>query len=170
MYNMVTVVNTTLCIWQLNCNYVWFWVLTRLIVVIVLQYVYTRSVQKVSNHVMWKIETFIEEDTRYKKHCKLDKDTSVPLKYVPWDLTQFSQSLSAAPLYFPESHLRSEISFLSKVILVLGKARSSRATNLSHRGSWVTWVIWCFSKKNLHGMWCMSGHVVVMKLLITSCT
>ena len=30
---------------------------------------HTKSVQKVSRHVMWKIETFIEEDTRYKKHC-----------------------------------------------------------------------------------------------------
>ena len=37
-------------------------------------YIYThiyiyRSVQKVSSHVIWKIETFIEEDTRFKKHC-----------------------------------------------------------------------------------------------------
>ena len=30
---------------------------------------YMRSVQKVSSHVLSKIETFIEEDTRYKKHC-----------------------------------------------------------------------------------------------------
>ena len=29
----------------------------------------TSSVHKVSSHVIWKIETFIEEDTRYKKHC-----------------------------------------------------------------------------------------------------
>ena len=28
--------------------------------------IYMRSVQKVSSHVIWKIETFIEEDTRYK--------------------------------------------------------------------------------------------------------
>ena len=45
---------------------------------------------------------------------------------------QFSQSPSAAPLYFPESHWRSEISSLSKVILVLGKARSRRVTNLGY--------------------------------------
>ena len=30
---------------------------------------YMRSVQKVSSHVIGKIETLIEEDTRYKKHC-----------------------------------------------------------------------------------------------------
>ena len=28
-----------------------------------------RSVQKVSSYIKWKIETLIEEHTRYKKHC-----------------------------------------------------------------------------------------------------
>ena len=42
--------------------------------------VHMRSVQKVSSHVIGKIETFIEEDTRYKKHCTWDSDTSVPFK------------------------------------------------------------------------------------------
>ena len=32
-------------------------------------YIYMRSVQKVSSHIIGKIETFIEEDTRYKKYC-----------------------------------------------------------------------------------------------------
>ena len=52
-----------------------------------------------------------------------------------WDLTQFSQSPSAALPCFPESHGQSEISSLSKVILVLGKARSRRAPSLGSRGS-----------------------------------
>ena len=56
-------------------------------------------------------------------------------KGAPWDLTPFSQSPSAAPSYFPESHWQSEISSLSKVILVLGKARSHRAPNLGCRGT-----------------------------------
>ena len=43
-------------------------------------YAYTMSVQKVSIHVVWKTETFIEEDTRYKKHYTQDNDTSVPFK------------------------------------------------------------------------------------------
>ena len=47
----------------------------------------------------------------------------------------FSQLPSAAPSYFPESHWWSEISSLSKVILVLGEARSCRAPNLSCRGA-----------------------------------
>ena len=42
---------------------------------------------------------------------------------------------SAAPSYFPESHLWSEISSLSKVILIWGKARSLRVPNLGCRGA-----------------------------------
>ena len=64
-----------------------------------------------------------------------------PSKLVPWDLTQFSQLPSAAPLYFPESHQQSEISSLSNMMLVLGKAKSRR-------------VIWCFTKNCIiHDMW-----------------
>ena len=52
-----------------------------------------------------------------------------------WDLTQFSQLSSAALSYFPESHQWAEISSFSKVILVLGKARSHRAPNLGWSGA-----------------------------------
>ena len=41
---------------------------------------YTRPGQKVSSHVQWKIETFIEQDTRYKKHCTQDNVGSVAYK------------------------------------------------------------------------------------------
>ena len=54
-----------------------------------------------------------------------------PSKWAPWDPTQFSQSPSAAP----ESQWWSEISSLSKVILVLGKARSQGTPNLGCRGA-----------------------------------
>ena len=47
---------------------------------ILYDFTYMRSVQKVSSNVMWKIETFIEEDTRNKKHCTKDNDASVPCK------------------------------------------------------------------------------------------
>ena len=57
-----------------------------------------------------------------------------PSKWAPWYFTQFSQLPSAALLYFPESHQQSEISSLSKVILVPGKARSHRVPNLGCRG------------------------------------
>ena len=58
-----------------------------------------------------------------------------PSKQAPWDLPQFSQSPSAVPSHFPESHRQSEITSLSKLILVLGKARSRRAPNLGCRGA-----------------------------------
>ena len=97
--------------------------------------IFYRSVQKVSSHILWKIEKFMDEDTRYKKHCTWDNDASVPFIVGPWDLTQFSQSPSAALSYFPESHRQSEISSLSNVIVVLGKARSCRVQNLGCRGA-----------------------------------
>ena len=45
------------------------------------------------------------------------------------------ESPSDAPSYFPESHQCSEISSLSKVILVLGKAKRHRAPNLGCSGA-----------------------------------
>ena len=94
-----------------------------------------RIVQKVSNHVMWKIETFLEEDTRYKKHYTKDNDTSVHFKVGTLGPHTISQLPSAALSYFPESHRWSEISSFSQVTLVLGKARSCRTLNLGCRGA-----------------------------------
>ena len=130
---------------------------------------YTRSVQKVSSHVIWNIERFIEEDTRYNKYCPYDNDASVPFKVVTLKPHQFSQSPSAAASYFPEFHWWSEISFLSKVILVLGKARSLMASNLGCRGAECLGNT-MFHQKTLQKTWCMTGCVVMMKLPITSCS
>ena len=95
----------------------------------------TKSVLKLSSHKQWKMETFTEKGTRYKKHCTWDNDASVPFKVGTWVLTHFFRSPSAAPLYFPESHWWSEIFFLSKVILGLGEVRIFRAPNLGYRGA-----------------------------------
>ena len=81
----------------------------------------------------WKIETFIEQDRRKIVHRTMMPQS--PSKQPPWDLTQFSQSPSATPSYFPESHQWSEISSLLKVILLLGKARSHRTPNLDCSGA-----------------------------------
>ena len=80
-----------------------------------------------------------------------------PSKWAPWDLTQFSQSPSAALPYFPEFLSWSEFSFVSKVILALGKARSHTVPNvgrLSHLGD----LMLC--QKTLHRMWWMSGMLL----------
>ena len=106
------------------------------------------------------------QDTRNIIHGTMTPQS--PLKKAPWDPTQFSQSPSATLEYFLESHLWSEISSLSKVILVLGKARSYRAPNLGCRGvSYLGDLMFC--QKILHDTQCMSGHVVVTKLPTTGC-
>ena len=61
-----------------------------------------RPVQKICSHVIGKIETFIEEDTRNTVYGMMMPQS--PSKEAPWDLTHFSQLPSAAPLYFLESH------------------------------------------------------------------
>ena len=62
------------------------------------------KIYKVCPEGIQPLKTGIEEDTRDKKHCTWDSDASVPFKVGTWDLTQFSQSPSAVPSYFPESH------------------------------------------------------------------
>ena len=96
---------------------------------------YTTSIQKVPSHVLWKIEIFIEEDTRNIVHRTMIPSSKSPSKQAPWDLTHFSQLPSAALSYFPESHQQSEISSLSKVILVLRKARICKSPNLGCSGT-----------------------------------
>ena len=77
----------------------------------------------------------------YWRRCNIQETvhrTMMPLspsKQTPWHLTQFFQSPSAALPYFPESHRWSEISFLLKVILILGKGRSFRVPNLGCSGA-----------------------------------
>ena len=102
-----------------------------------------RSVQKVSSHMLWK-ETITEEDTRNIVHRTMTPQS--PSERAPWHLTQFSQSPSAALLYFPESHQQSQISSLSKVIS-FGKSQKLQGTKSKLKGGWVTWVICCFTKK-----------------------
>ena len=91
------------------------------------------SVQKVYSHEISKDETFIEEDTRNIVYRTMMPQS--PAKEAPWDLTQFSQLPSAIPSYLPESHRWSEISALSKVILVVGKARRRRVPHLGCRAA-----------------------------------
>ena len=98
--------------------------------------------QKVFSHVIWKIETFIEEETRNIVHRTID--TSVPFKVGTLGPHTVLPIAISCPVIFSESHWWSEISSLSKLISLLRKARSDRLPNLG----WVTWVIWCFAKKH----------------------
>ena len=88
------------------------------------------------SHVIWKIETFLEEDKIYiyTRNIMRRTNTQSPSKLAPWDLTQFSHLPSTDLSYFPESHLWFETSSLSKVTWVLGKARSHKLPNLGSKG------------------------------------
>ena len=123
-----------------------------------------RPVQKISSHVIWKTETMIEEDIKYKKHYIQDNDASVPFKVGTLGPHILLPITISCPSYFPESHERSEISSPSKVILVLGKARSRRLPNLGCRGDESpTHLMFC---EKLHEMGCMSEYIIVRKLPI----
>ena len=126
------------------------------------------SVQKVCSHVIRKIETFIEEDTRYKKQCTQDNATSVPVKV--GTLGPHTVLLIAISCPFIFSWLKDSLKSLPFQwwSLVLGKARSHRTPSLGWKGDCVTRVIWCFTK-NLHEMWGTSRRIVKMKQPITSC-
>ena len=140
----------------------------RLMYVCIHTHICMRSIHKVSSHVVWKIEPFIEEDTRNTVHRTMTAQS--PSNRAPRVLTQFSRSPSTAQLNFSESHQQSEICSLSKVILVLGKARSLRVPNPDYRGTespeWFD-----VSQKALQETWCMSRSIVMMRLPIThSCS
>ena len=124
------------------------------------------AMQKVSSHTIWKRETFLEEDVRYKKPYTQDNDASVPFTAGTLGPHTVLPIAIDCLLYFPEFHGQSEISSLSKVILVLGKAGSYRAPNLGCRGAgspgWFDVL-----PKTLHEMWCISRHIVVMRLPTT---
>ena len=108
-------------------------------------------------------ETFIEEDTRYRKHCTQDNDTSVPFKVgTLGPLTVLLVAISC-PVVFPWILLQSEIPSLSEVILVWEKPEVTgcqiwAVVGLSHLGDLM------FRQKTFHKTWCMSGWVAMMKL------
>ena len=140
-----------------------------------------RSVQKVSSHVIWKIEIFIDGDTRNIVHRTMMPQS--PSKQAPWDLTRFSQSLFHCSKHSAKFFVGIAIScpFIFSWILLtvwnlfpikgdcsFGKSQKSKGAKPGLYGGWIIWVVWNFTKK-LHETWYMSGRVVVMKLPVTSC-
>ena len=93
--------------------------------------VYAESIQPCTmkkRHLLKKLQ-----DTRHIVHRTIMPQS--PSKKAPWDLTQFSQSPSGALSYLLKSHQQSGISSLSKVSLVLRKARSCMVPNLCCSGA-----------------------------------
>ena len=98
-----------------------------------LSFFITRSV---SSHVIWKIETFIEENTRYKKLCYIGQ----------WCLSPLQSRHLGTSHSSPNRHQLLHRIFLNLLeglkslpfqrwFLVLGKARSRRAPNLGCSGA-----------------------------------
>ena len=88
-------------------------------------YKHMRSVQKVSSHVLWKIETSMEEDTRHKKRCTWDNDASVLVKVGTLGPHTVLPIAVSCPIIFSWISLQGAKSGLY--------------------GGWVTWVICCFA-------------------------
>ena len=106
-----------------------------------------RSVQKASSHILWKIETLIEEDTRHKKHCTQDNDTSDPFKVGSLGPhTDLPVAISCPVIFFWISAKVWNL-FPFKGDFSFGKSQKSQGTKSGLYGGWVTWVIWCFAKK-----------------------
>ena len=170
LWLVVTVVDSTatgnswfLCRICWNSHY--FTIYLNLLIILINLQKNTRSVQKVFRQVIRKRETFTEKDTINIVHRTMTPQ-SPSEKQAFWDLTQFSQLPTAALLYFPESHQWSETSSLSKVILVLGKARSHRAPNL---GCWGTESSGWFDVSQKKKKFCTNRDAWVGVLLWWSC-
>ena len=94
-----------------------------------------RPVQELYSHVIWKIETFIQEDTRYTKYCTQDNDTSVPFKVGtlgPHTVLPIAISCLAVCSWISLTvwnlfHFKCDFSF--------GKSQKSRTPNLGCRGA-----------------------------------
>ena len=128
----------------------------------------TRSVQKVTSHVMWKREIFMEVDTRYKKHCTQDNEACLLQN------RHLGTSLISSPSYqLPHCIFLNLINILKSLPFQMwfqfweepevAGCQLWAVKGLSHLGDWM------FRQKALHKTWCMSRCIIVIKLPVTSC-
>ena len=101
----------------------------------------TRYIQKVSSHVIWKIETFIEEDTRYKKYYTYHNDSSVPFKVGTLGIHTVHPVAISCPIIFSWISVMVWNLFPFKGDFSFGKSQKSRVPHLGCRQAWVIWVI-----------------------------
>ena len=81
------------------------------------------------------IETFIEEHTRYKKHCTEDNDTSVPFKGDTLGPHTVLPITVSCPVIFPWISSMVWNLFPFKGDFTFGKSQSLRAPNVGCRGA-----------------------------------
>ena len=97
------------------------------------------SAQKVSSHIIWK--------KRYKKHCTQDNDSSVPFKVGTLGPHTVLPITITCPVLFSWISLMVWNLFHFKGDFSFGKSQKSQGAKSGLQGGWVTWVIWCFTKK-----------------------
>ena len=107
---------------------------------------YSRSIQKISSHIIWKTETFIEGDTRYKQHCTKGNDTSIPFNVGTLGPYTVLPIAISCPIVF--SWISSTVwnLFPLKGDFSFGKSQKSQGAKSGVQGGWVTWPIWHFTK------------------------
>ena len=125
-----------------------------------------RSVQKVSRHKIWKIETFIEENTRNVVHRTMTPQSPSGRHLRTSHSSPNCHQLTCCILLYLINSLKSLpfqrwFYFWEKPDVRRHQLWAVRV--LSHLGDFM------FHPKILHKAWCMSEHVVVMKLPITRC-
>ena len=125
-----------------------------------------KSLQKVSSHVIWKIETFIEEDTINMVHRTtmtqpFKVGTLGPHIVLP-------VAISCIIIYSGISLMVLNL-FPFKGHFSLGKSQKSQSTKSGLLGAESPGCFDVSPKSSAHEMWCMSRHIVVMKLPITRC-
>ena len=106
-----------------------------------------------SSHGIWKIETFTEEDTRYKKHCTYNSDVSIPFKAGTLGPHTVLPIAIICPVIF--SWIFEGLKPLPfEKILVLRKSISHRASNQGWTGQ-------TFSHTTLCDAWHVAGGVTL---------
>ena len=94
-----------------------------------------RCVRKVSSHTLWKIDTFIEKDTRFKKQCIEDNEASVPFKVGTLGPHTVLPISISSPIIVSWISLMVWNLFHFKGDFIITQARSHRAPNLGCRGT-----------------------------------
>ena len=92
-------------------------------------------VQKVSSHVIWKIETLIGDDTRYKNRCTQDNDASVPFTVGTLGPHTVLSIAISCPIIFSWISLTVWNVFPFRGDFCFGKSRNHRAQILGCRGA-----------------------------------
>ena len=100
----------------------------------------------------------MEEDTRYKKHCAQDNDTSVPFRGGTLGPHTVLPITISCPIIFSWISWMVWNLFPFKGDFSFGKSQKSQGEQiwavggLSHLGDWM------FGQNTLHESWCMSEH------------